>query len=103
MKTKLCKCGETRPVFVFDRKGCDRCRMNKAQKKSKRYIAGWDEIRARRNVLLTQTDYMDYISWRNRKTKNELEVCDAYRNALRDITKSYKKASDVVFPDKPVV
>jgi len=102
MKTVRCKCGRDRPSFVFDKKKrCDHCRIVAAQKKSKRHEAGWAEVRAQRNILLAQTDYMDNVSWRARKTKKELVVCDSYRNKLRDITESCEKPKDVIFPEVP--
>jgi len=104
MKIKNCKCGRERPVFVFDKKGrCDHCRMDSAQRNSKRYEPGWPEIRAERNRLLLQTDYWDNISWRARRSNKQLGKCDDYRNALRDLPENFKNASEVSFPKKPKI
>ena len=98
MKTKKCKCGKERPIFVFDKKKkCDHCRGNEAQKKSKRHRAGWDEIRMRRNVLIAETDWTQLADVPDEISDSYVE----YRQALRDITKSCDDPADVVFPNKP--
>ena len=57
------------------------------------------EIRDRRNVLLTETDYLmqpDYPI--SEETRTALK---AYRQALRDITKQEGFPENVVWPEKP--
>lgn len=57
------------------------------------------EVRAKRNRMLTDTDYLvnpDYPI-----SDTDSEAVKAYRQALRDITKQNGFPLDVVWPDKP--
>jgi hypothetical protein len=57
----------------------------------------WDEIKERRNILLTESDYTQLA---DSPTKNKEEWA-AYRQALRDIPQNFSNPTDVIFPDKP--
>lgn len=55
----------------------------------------WAQLRDERNKKLTETDFM---------ANSDYAITDAwktYRQALRDITSSYKNLSEVVWPTKP--
>lgn len=54
-----------------------------------------DELRAERNSLLAQTDY---LALSDQTLSNDMAT---YRQKLRDITKTYSNVSDVVWPTKP--
>lgn len=57
------------------------------------------EVRAKRNRILTDTDYLvnpDYPI-----SDDDREAVKAYRQALRDITKQEGFPLDVVWPEKP--
>ena len=55
----------------------------------------WAQLRDERNRKLAETDFM---------ANSDYPITDAwktYRQALRDITNSYKNLSEVVWPTKP--
>lgn len=55
----------------------------------------WIQLRDERNKKLAETDFM---------ANSDYPITDAwktYRQALRDITSSYKNLSEVVWPTKP--
>lgn len=55
----------------------------------------WAQLRDERNKKLAETDFM---------ANSDYAITDAwktYRQALRDITGSYKNLSEVVWPTKP--
>ena len=53
-------------------------------------------LRFERNILLSETDY-----WNASDTPDMSDEQIAYRQALRDITKTYTSLEDVVWPTKP--
>lgn len=53
-------------------------------------------LRAKRDALIAETDY-----WALSDTTDMTSDQTAYRQALRDITKSYNSLDDVVWPNKP--
>ena len=55
----------------------------------------WDEIRAKRNELLAETD------WMATKDRTMTQAEKAYRKALRDIPDTFQTPDDVVWPVKP--
>lgn len=57
----------------------------------------WEQIIAQRNVLLAQSDWTDLP---NTPIKNREAWLD-YRQALRDLTESYRSPQEVVWPSKP--
>ena len=57
----------------------------------------WDEIRAKRNDLLKNSDWFDLP---NSPAKNK-DKWLAYRQALRDIPETFKNPEDVVWPENP--
>jgi len=100
-KIKKCpKCDRERPSFTIRKNGCDVCRTEKARESHSAEVTP-NDIKAKAKKLLAQTDYWDNVSYRARKTKEQLAGRDQYRNTLRDITKSCDNPSDVVFPKKP--
>lgn len=54
-----------------------------------------ENLRSRRNELLAETD------WWATSDRTMTSEQTAYRQALRDITKSYQSLDDVVWPTKP--
>jgi hypothetical protein len=59
-------------------------------------VITWEQIRPRRNNLLTSSDYTQMADWPGDKT-----AWAAYRQALRDLPQTYTNAADVVWPSKP--
>jgi hypothetical protein len=60
-----------------------------------RAVEDWNQLRDERNRLLAETDFMG---------NSDYPITDAwktYRQALRDITGTYKNLSEVVWPTKP--
>lgn len=55
-----------------------------------------DRLRAKRNELLTSTDY-----WMFSDTTTATQAQLDYRQALRDITNTYSSLDTVVWPTKP--
>ena len=60
-------------------------------------VPTWDTVRAKRNVLLTESDWTDLP---NTPLSNKQEWLD-YRQALRDIPSTFTNPEDVVWPTKP--
>ena len=107
-KTRTCKyrtdCGRVRPTFVFDRpKGrkyrCDHCRKIDDQQAHTVEIT-MNDIRRKRNRLLSETDFVDLPSFRKNKSEEYLKAWDKYRDKLRDLT-SCNQVKKIVFPEKP--
>ena len=61
----------------------------------------WEQVREKRNSLLAQSDWA-VLSDSPLNDKNKQQYIK-YRQKLRDITKTYKKADDVVYPAQPKV
>jgi hypothetical protein len=59
-------------------------------------VITWEQIKSRRNNLLTSSDYTQMADWPGDKT-----AWAAYRQALRDLPQTYANAADVVWPSKP--
>jgi hypothetical protein len=59
-------------------------------------IITWEQIRSKRNNLLSLSDYTQMADWPGDK-----EAWATYRQALRDLTQTYTNAADVVWPSKP--
>jgi hypothetical protein len=59
-------------------------------------IVSWDDIRIKRDNLLTTSDYTQMSDWPGDK-----EAWAIYRQALRDIPQTYATPADVVWPTKP--
>jgi hypothetical protein len=57
----------------------------------------WDQIRAQRNILLSQTDW---IFAPDVTLKNE-QAWLKYRQSLRDIPQTFSTPEEVVWPNKP--
>ena len=57
--------------------------------------ANWDEVRKRRNSLLTETDFYGFSD------VTMSADMTTYRQALRDLPASTAKSEDVVWPTKP--
>ena len=57
----------------------------------------WEQIRSERNYLLSQTDW---IFAPDVALKNK-EAWLTYRQALRDVTSTFKAPEEVVWPQKP--
>jgi hypothetical protein len=60
-------------------------------------ITTWDDIRLNRNTLLAASDW---VGLKDVNLANE-QAWLVYRQALRDITKTFSKPEDVVWPVKP--
>ena len=58
----------------------------------------WEEIRAQRDQLLTQSDWTTLLDAQPKPNK---EAWLTYRQALRDITKTYSFPEAVIWPTKP--
>jgi hypothetical protein len=59
-------------------------------------VITWEQIRSRRNNLLSLSDYTQMADWPGDK-----EAWATYRQALRDLPQTYTNAADVVWPSKP--
>jgi len=59
-------------------------------------VITWEQIRSRRNNLLTSSDYTQMADWPGDKT-----AWATYRQALRDLTQTYTNAADVIWPTAP--
>ena len=59
----------------------------------------WNNIRSNRNGLLAQTDWC--VLPDAPFTPEQIEEIKIYRQKLRDITKDFVNADDVVFPELP--
>ena len=58
----------------------------------------WEEIRAKRDGLLKDSDWTTLPDAQPKPSK---EAWLAYRQALRDITKTYQSPEAVIWPTKP--
>jgi hypothetical protein len=58
----------------------------------------WDQIRIQRNTLLRNSDW---IGVSDAQPKPSKQAWLDYRQALRDITKTYSKPEDVIWPIEP--
>lgn len=101
---KKCKCGRTRPEFVFDvyygKLRCDYCRTNAAQKRYKNSIDPWAQVRWERDRLLTECDWVMLVDARKRMTVEQRREWVKYRQDLCDITKQ-ENVDELVWPVKP--
>jgi hypothetical protein len=57
----------------------------------------WDQIRAQRNYLLSQTDWI----FAPDVTLKNKEAWLTYRQALRDLPQNFEDPSEVIWPQKP--
>ena len=62
-------------------------------------IGYWDQIREKRNLLLSQSDWTQGND--SPLTPSKKTEWIAYRSQLSDITENFEDAADVVFPDPP--
>lgn len=62
-------------------------------------LISWDEIRNKRNILLTRCDWTQMPD--ADLTDEERAEWVVYRQALRDITESYNDPNEVVWPVAP--
>lgn len=58
--------------------------------------ATWDDIRAKRSIILKDTDYTQMPDWPGDKA-----LWAKYRQALRDITTTFSDPNEVVWPKAP--
>lgn len=58
----------------------------------------WDEIRAKRNSLLTESDW---AIMEDANPKPSKQAWLDYRQALRDIPQNFTNPEDVIWPQKP--
>ncbi len=63
-----------------------------------RIAVAWEEIRIQRDSLLTQSDW---ATLPDATPKPNKEAWLSYRQALRDITKTYSSPEAVIWPTKP--
>lgn len=59
-------------------------------------VITWQQIRSKRNNLLSLSDYTQMADWPGDKA-----AWATYRQALRDLPQTYTNAADVVWPSKP--
>jgi hypothetical protein len=57
----------------------------------------WEQIRSKRNFLLSQTDWI----FAPDVTVNNKEAWITYRQALRDLPQTFEDPSEVIWPEKP--
>lgn len=69
---------------------------NELALRNKVVVVTWDQIRAKRNKLLEQSDYTQVADWPGDKA-----VWATYRQALRDITTTFSDPASVVWPTPP--
>jgi len=61
----------------------------------------WDQIRNKRNNLLSESDiYVVSDRWDKMDSNSKINISN-YRQLLREIPQSYLKPSDVIWPIKP--
>jgi hypothetical protein len=70
---------------------------------NKQNIILLDEVRYKRNELLSESDWTDTLSAKTRLGDEKYQEWQDYRQALRDITNQPNFPLDVVFPEKPSV
>ncbi len=58
----------------------------------------WEQIKAKRDILLTQSDWTTLTDAQPKPNK---EAWLNYRQALRDITKTFSSPEAVIWPTKP--
>jgi hypothetical protein len=58
----------------------------------------WDDIRNKRDGLLSQTDWTDTVSAQTRLGATLFSAWQKYRQALRDITLKYSSPAHVIWP-----
>ena len=61
----------------------------------------WEQVRQKRNNLLTQTDWTVLID--SPLTDEKKQEYIEYRQALRDLPSKYNNPDDVVYPDQPEI
>ena len=71
------------------------CASVRAYREKQRPTLELEELRSIRNSMIAQTDW-----WAGADLTMTQEQKD-YRQALRDITNTYKSVRDVVWPEKP--
>ena len=62
------------------------------------YVVSWNEIRSKRDALLTASDWSVASDATPKPSK---EAWLAYRQALRDLPQTFFTPEEVVFPNKP--
>ena len=62
------------------------------------YVVSWNEIRAKRDSLLKDSDWAAFPDATPKPSK---EVWLTYRQALRDIPITFKTPEEVIWPEKP--
>jgi hypothetical protein len=60
----------------------------------------WGEIRTVRDALLAQSDFINNADYP--MTQEKRSAARAYRQALRDLTKTYASPDEVVWPVNPI-
>ena len=83
---------------------CDSCwldMMRLVQALMKKPGTTIEDVRAKRDRLLTASDWVEYPGPRKGMSAAKLKKWDKYRQALRDITKDCIDFDKVVFPKKP--
>ena len=76
-------------------------RQGLARKVSAPPIDPWIKIRGKRNGLLTSSDWTQISD--NKLSGKQKSQWRAYRNQLREITTTFNKAENVVWPHPPSV
>jgi len=61
----------------------------------------WAEVRARRNVLLQESDFTQLVDVVESMQDSLIDEWMEYRRSLRDITDDYADPAYVVWPNKP--
>jgi hypothetical protein len=69
---------------------------NQLTLRAKVIVVTWDDIRGKRDKLLSQSDYTQVADWPGDK-----EAWATYRSALRDITTTFSDPASVVWPTPP--
>jgi len=64
--------------------------------RDKTIVITWNNVRDKRNYLLTKADYTQMPDWPGDKV-----AWATYRQTLRDLPQTYTNASDVIWPTKP--
>ena len=64
--------------------------------RDKTIVITWNNVRDKRNYLLTKSDYTQMPDWPGDKT-----AWAVYRQQLRDLPQIYTNAANVVFPISP--
>lgn len=66
-------------------------------------LADWREVKVKQGDLLRNSDYLLTLDYQELLTPECLEAVKTWRNTIRNIDKTFRHPSLVVWPQKPVI